>query len=214
FNFIRYLGTSSYKITATPKNSLDAFTQFGANSVMGSINSLTMYITKAEAMDNGLTVLSQAEVDETTASEVPTINMATSKQSESMTVEFTQVTGATSYILQTKVSPSPGTVLNLQAYTDYTLSVMSVNHGAPCCPGTLNVDQVTQAMTNVTWSAARGAHTYVTSLTSPRDHALCHTLDNNCLMGCITCGTNYTVCMEAVSRTGHKSECTYHNFSS
>ncbi|XP_045544657.1 fibronectin type III domain-containing protein 7 [Salmo salar] len=51
-----------------PKNSLDAFTQFGANSVMGCINSLTpniVYIIKAEAMENGLTVQSQAEVGET-----------------------------------------------------------------------------------------------------------------------------------------------------
>ncbi|XP_055779204.1 fibronectin type III domain-containing protein 7-like [Salvelinus fontinalis] len=146
----RCSGASSYKITATSKNSLDAsaFAQFGANSVMGSINSLTpnnMYIIRAEAMDNSLNVLSQAEVEETTASEVPTINMATSKQSESMTVEFTQVSGATSYILraetadmsffcETKVSSSPGTVLNLQAYTDYTLSVMSVNSGGRSQP--------------------------------------------------------------------------------
>lgn len=79
------------------------------------------------------------------ASEVPTINMATSKQSESMTMEFTQVSGATSYILraetadmsffcETEVSSSPGTVLNLQAYTDYTLSVMSVNSGGRSQP--------------------------------------------------------------------------------
>lgn len=67
----RCSGASSYKITATSKNSLDAsaFAQFGANSVMGSINSLTpnnMYIIRAEAMDNSLNVLSQAEVEETT----------------------------------------------------------------------------------------------------------------------------------------------------
>ncbi|XP_030643216.1 fibronectin type III domain-containing protein 7 [Chanos chanos] len=84
----------------------------------------------------------------------------------------------------------------------------------PCCPASLTVSQVTQAMSNVTWSAARGAQSYVTSLSSPRGDARCHTLDTHCLMGCITCGTNYTVSLEAISRTGHKSECTYHGFSS
>ncbi|XP_036410759.1 fibronectin-like [Megalops cyprinoides] len=84
----------------------------------------------------------------------------------------------------------------------------------PCCPQSLSVMQVTQAMSNVTWSAATGAQSYVTSLTSPRGDAKCHTLDTHCLMGCITCGTSYTVSLEAISRTGHKSECTYHGFSS
>ncbi|XP_071760127.1 fibronectin type III domain-containing protein 7-like [Centroberyx gerrardi] len=85
---------------------------------------------------------------------------------------------------------------------------------APCCPLSLTVDQVTQAMTNVTWSHARGAESFVTSLTSPRGHARCHTQDSHCLMGCITCGTNYTVSMEAFSRSGHKSNCSYQGFSS
>uniref|UniRef100_A0A667XFH5 Fibronectin type III domain containing 7 n=1 Tax=Myripristis murdjan TaxID=586833 RepID=A0A667XFH5_9TELE len=85
---------------------------------------------------------------------------------------------------------------------------------APCCPVSLTVDQVTQAMSNVTWSDARGAESYITSLTSSRGHARCHTRDSHCLMGCITCGTNYTVTMEAFSRTGHKSNCTYQGFSS
>ncbi|KAJ8376161.1 hypothetical protein SKAU_G00067410 [Synaphobranchus kaupii] len=84
----------------------------------------------------------------------------------------------------------------------------------PCCPQVLKVTQVTQAMTNITWSKATGAESYVTSLTSPRGDAKCHTLETHCLMGCITCGTNYTVSVEAVSSTGHKSECTYHGFSS
>ncbi|KAM3876349.1 fibronectin type III domain-containing protein 7-like [Diretmus argenteus] len=85
---------------------------------------------------------------------------------------------------------------------------------APCCPVNLTVDQVTQAMTNVTWSHARGAESFITSLTSLRGHARCHTQDSHCLMGCITCGTNYTVSMEAISRSGHKSNCTYQGFSS
>uniref|UniRef100_UPI0037E7605E fibronectin type III domain-containing protein 7-like n=1 Tax=Semicossyphus pulcher TaxID=241346 RepID=UPI0037E7605E len=84
----------------------------------------------------------------------------------------------------------------------------------PCCPVTLTVDQVTQAMTNVSWSHAKGAHSFITSLTSPRGHARCHTQDSHCLMGCITCGTNYTVTMEAYSHSGHRSNCTYQGFSS
>ncbi|XP_056132898.1 fibronectin type III domain-containing protein 7-like [Lampris incognitus] len=85
---------------------------------------------------------------------------------------------------------------------------------APCCPVNLTVDQVTQAMSNVTWSHARGAESFITSLTSSRGHARCHAQDSHCLMGCITCGTNYTVSMEAFSRSGVRSNCTYQGFSS
>ncbi|CAJ1072098.1 unnamed protein product%2C partial [Xyrichtys novacula] len=84
----------------------------------------------------------------------------------------------------------------------------------PCCPTFVNVTQVTQAMTNVTWSPGSGARSYVTSLTSSRGYAKCHTLDTHCLMGCITCSTNYSVTLEAISSSGHKSECKYHGFSS
>ncbi|XP_056233720.1 fibronectin type III domain-containing protein 7-like isoform X2 [Seriola aureovittata] len=84
----------------------------------------------------------------------------------------------------------------------------------PCCPVNLTVAQVTQAMTNVSWSHAKGAHSFITSLTSPRGHARCHTQDSHCLMGCITCGTNYTVTMEAFSHSGRRANCTYQGFSS
>lgn len=84
----------------------------------------------------------------------------------------------------------------------------------PCCPAYVNVTQVTQAMTNVTWSTSSGARSFVTTLMSPRGEAKCHTLDTNCLMGCITCSTNYSVNLEAISATGHKSQCTYSGFSS
>lgn len=84
----------------------------------------------------------------------------------------------------------------------------------PCCPSSVNVSQVTQAMTNVTWSSGTGARSYITTLTSSRGHAKCHTLDTHCLMGCITCGTNYSVNLEAISSTGHTSECRYRGFSS
>nr|XP_057925077.1 fibronectin type III domain-containing protein 7 [Doryrhamphus excisus] len=84
----------------------------------------------------------------------------------------------------------------------------------PCCPESINVNQVTQAVTNVTWSVGHGDHSFIATLTSPRGHAKCHTMDMHCLMGCITCGTNYSVTLEAISSTGHMSECKYHGFSS
>lgn len=85
---------------------------------------------------------------------------------------------------------------------------------APCCPANLTVDQVTQAMTNVSWSPARGSSSSIISLTSSRGHARCHTKESHCLLGCITCGTNYTVTMETYSQSGHGSNCTYQGFSS
>uniref|UniRef100_A0A3Q1JNA5 Fibronectin type-III domain-containing protein n=1 Tax=Anabas testudineus TaxID=64144 RepID=A0A3Q1JNA5_ANATE len=84
----------------------------------------------------------------------------------------------------------------------------------PCCPVNITVNQVTPAMSNVSWSYAKGAHSFITSLTSPRGQARCHTKDSQCLMGCITCGTNYTVTMEVFGHSGQKSNCTYQGFSS
>ncbi|XP_063058173.1 fibronectin type III domain-containing protein 7-like [Engraulis encrasicolus] len=83
----------------------------------------------------------------------------------------------------------------------------------PCCPAELTVTQVTQAMSNVSWSPARGAHTFHTSLTSPRGHASCTTADTHCIVGCVTCGTSYSVSMEARSRTGRQAQCSYSGFS-
>ncbi|XP_015242227.1 PREDICTED: fibronectin type III domain-containing protein 7-like [Cyprinodon variegatus] len=143
-------GASSYKITATPKNSPQqpVFAQFSGNMVMGSVNSLspnTVYTMQLEAMDNALNVLSSAETEETTAPDVPSIHQAYSKNSDSITVEFEEVSGSTSYILraeskfgdfffETSVPGSPGTVVGLQPYTDYILSVMSVNSGGRSQP--------------------------------------------------------------------------------
>lgn len=80
----------------------------------------------------------------TPAPEVPALVQAYSKLSHSITVEFGQVIGATGYILraetddgffsETAVQNSPGTVINLQPYTQYTLSVMSVNSGGRSQP--------------------------------------------------------------------------------
>nr|XP_057928957.1 fibronectin type III domain-containing protein 7-like [Doryrhamphus excisus] len=84
----------------------------------------------------------------------------------------------------------------------------------PCCPVSLTVDQATQAMSNLSWSHAKGAYSFMASLTSPRGDARCHTQDHHCLMGCITCGTNYTVTMEVYSHSGRSANCTYEGFSS
>lgn len=76
---------------------------------------------------------------------MPRIEQAYSKISNSITVEFTEVSGATSYILraeskmgdffsETNVTGSSGTVVHLQPYTDYILSVMSVNSGGRSQP--------------------------------------------------------------------------------
>nr|XP_015826562.2 fibronectin type III domain-containing protein 7 [Nothobranchius furzeri] len=97
-----------------------------------------------------------------------------------------------------------------QSLPSYSVSLET----EPCCPASLAVEQVTVAMTNISWSQANGAHSFITSLTSPRGHARCHTRDSHCLMGCITCGTNYTVTMEAFSLSGLVSNCTYQGFSS
>ncbi|XP_068599957.1 fibronectin type III domain-containing protein 7-like [Brachionichthys hirsutus] len=118
-------------------------------------------------------------------------------------------------------------IADLPCGSTYDVSVMAVSAAGqslpsysdsletgPCCPANLTVDQVTQAMTNLSWSYAKGAHSVITSLTSPYGHARCHTKDSHCLMGCITCGTNYTVTMEAYSHSGQMSNCTYKRFSS
>lgn len=53
----RYIGASSYKLTVSPKstpNDHSAFAQFGANVVLGSVNTLspnTLYVVKVEALN-------------------------------------------------------------------------------------------------------------------------------------------------------------------
>ncbi|KAM4605287.1 fibronectin type III domain-containing protein 7 [Polymixia lowei] len=125
--------------------------------------------------------------------------------SQSTSCELTQLPCGTTYEVIAVATTAAGR--SLPSYS------MPLETG-PCCPTVVNVEQVTQAMTNVTWSPGRGARSYVTALTSPRGHAKCHTLDTHCMMGCITCGTNYSVSLEAISSTGHKSQCNYHGFSS
>lgn len=74
------------------------------------------------------------------APDVPRIVQAYSKHSDSITVVFTEVAGATGYTLramfpsgdffsETMVNSSPATVVGLQPYTNYKLSIMSINSG-------------------------------------------------------------------------------------
>ncbi|MBN3324466.1 FNDC7 protein, partial [Atractosteus spatula] len=97
-----------------------------------------------------------------------------------------------------------------ESLPSYTLPLET----GPCCPENFTVSQATQSMTNVTWSPGKGAQSYITMLNSTHGEAKCHTLQTHCLLGCITCGVNYTVSMQAISGTGHISQCTYHGFSS
>ncbi|CAI5776616.1 type III domain-containing 7 [Podarcis lilfordi] len=85
---------------------------------------------------------------------------------------------------------------------------------APCCPVDLTVTQVTQSVTNISWSTGTGAKTYIAILESHKGRARCHTLQNYCLLGCITCGTNYSVSIKVISETGLTSDCIYNGFSS
>ncbi|NXR71544.1 FNDC7 protein, partial [Pycnonotus jocosus] len=97
-----------------------------------------------------------------------------------------------------------------QSFPSYSIPLET----APCCPHDLTLTQVTQSVTNISWSVGRGAQTYVTTLESPKGQAKCHTLQTYCLLGCITCGTNYTVSLRAISETGLTSSCSYQGYSS
>ncbi|XP_023787754.1 fibronectin type III domain-containing protein 7 isoform X4 [Cyanistes caeruleus] len=120
------------------------------------------------------------------------------------------------------------TLSALQCSTPYNITVFSFSEArgsntscapqyvatAPCCPNDLILTQVTQSVTNISWSVGRGAQTYITILESPKGQAKCHTLQTYCLLGCITCGTNYTVSLRAITETGLTSSCTYQGYSS
>ena len=66
----------------------------------------------------------------------------------------------------------------------------------------------------MSWTVGTGALTYVTVLQSYTGQSKCHTHQNHCLLGCITCGVNYTVAVKAVSATGLTADCAYQSYSS
>uniref|UniRef100_A0A8C9PYE5 Fibronectin type III domain containing 7 n=1 Tax=Spermophilus dauricus TaxID=99837 RepID=A0A8C9PYE5_SPEDA len=84
----------------------------------------------------------------------------------------------------------------------------------PCCPTGMTVTQVTQSVINVSWTIGMAAQTYVTVLESHIGQSKCHTHQSHCLLGCITCGINYTVALKAISATGLTADCAYQSYSS
>ncbi|KAF4789612.1 hypothetical protein TURU_149577 [Turdus rufiventris] len=173
----------------------------------------------------------------TTAPCCPSEFRAVFTSGDTMRVTWAPVRGADLY--ETRAAGGSGTVLcrdtatactlsALRCSTPYNITVYSFSEArgsntscapqhvatAPCCPNDLTLAQVTQSVTNISWSAGRGAQTYVTALESPKGQAKCHTLQTYCLLGCITCGTNYTVSLRAISETGLTSSCTYQGYSS
>ncbi|KAK1328876.1 hypothetical protein QTO34_011046 [Cnephaeus nilssonii] len=84
----------------------------------------------------------------------------------------------------------------------------------PCCPAGLTVTQVTQSVVNVSWTVGTRALTYVTVLASRTGQSQCHTHQNHCLLGCVTCGVNYTVALKAISATGLTADCAYQRYAS
>ncbi|KAL9846004.1 fibronectin type III domain-containing protein 7 isoform 2-T2 [Geothlypis trichas] len=173
----------------------------------------------------------------TTAPCCPSDFRAVFVSSDTVRVTWAPVRGADLY--ETRAAGGSGAALcrdtatacslsALQCGTRYNITVYSFSEArgssascaphyvatAPCCPNDLVLTQVTQSVTNVSWSVGRGAQTYVTTLESPKGQAKCHTLQNYCLLGCITCGTNYTVSLRAISETGLTSSCAYQGYSS
>lgn len=74
---------------------------------------------------------------------MPIIDQAYSKLSNSITVEWTAVPGATSYLLtaqdgesfiETIITNSPGTVTGLKAATLYKITIRSINSGGKSQP--------------------------------------------------------------------------------
>lgn len=78
-----------------------------------------------------------------TAPEIPIIEQAYSKLSNSITVEWAGVAGASGYLLtaqdgdsfiETIITNSPGTVTGLKAATVYKISIRSINAGGRSQP--------------------------------------------------------------------------------
>uniref|UniRef100_H0X941 Fibronectin type III domain containing 7 n=1 Tax=Otolemur garnettii TaxID=30611 RepID=H0X941_OTOGA len=84
----------------------------------------------------------------------------------------------------------------------------------PCCPAALTVTQITQSVINMSWTIGTVTQTYLTVLESHTGQAKCHTHQNHCLLGCITCGINYTVALKAISATGLTADCAHQSYSS
>uniref|UniRef100_A0A803SYB0 Fibronectin type-III domain-containing protein n=2 Tax=Anolis carolinensis TaxID=28377 RepID=A0A803SYB0_ANOCA len=139
----KFPGAFSYRVMASPMNivghSLVAY--FTDVTIVGTLTSLTpdtVYTVKVEAIDISGVLLAEAHTMQLTAPEIPTIEQAYSKLSNSITAEWASVPGASSYLLtaqdgesfiETIVTGSPGTVTGLKAATLYKITIQSINAG-------------------------------------------------------------------------------------
>lgn len=223
-----FSGATFYQLTATPKNSPQGqvVVQFGGNTVIGSIISLspdTQYTVRVEAMDNQMTVLASAETDAQTAPDIPSIGQTYSKTSDSITVEFAPVTGATGYILraesktgnffsETSVNSSPGSVLGLEPYTEYKISILSVNDGGRSQPSysvdqrtvivapVLNTTSPTSTSIVITWEPVDHAAQYIFVIIQEGSNTRIDTSTNDTMLELedLQPGTNYTIKVQAL----------------
>uniref|UniRef100_A0A3Q3KEV7 Fibronectin type-III domain-containing protein n=2 Tax=Monopterus albus TaxID=43700 RepID=A0A3Q3KEV7_MONAL len=198
---------TAYSVMVTPCSELQGcnrtcteFTQETApctpeiqNIIQTNNSTYTVLITTPNTLNTNYTITATGRYDTHTC------------QTRNNSCELTQLPCGSTYEVTTVAITAAG-----QSLPGYSKPLET----GPCCPLSINVNQVTQAMTNVTWSPGSGARSYITTLMSSHGHARCHTLNTQCLMGCITCSTNYSVYMDAISSTGHKSECNYRGFSS
>lgn len=229
-------GVSFYRLKATPKNSLQGqvFVQFGQNTIIGSIISLTPdthYTVQVEAMDDQMTVIASADTDALTAPDIPTITSTSSKTSESITVQFPEVPGATGYILravsktgdfflETPVSSSPGTVQGLLPYTMYEISIMSVNAGGRSQPS-YSVDQRTVIVApylsisspnstsiELTWEPVDHAieYTFLIIPDTSNDRIEKSTNETELVLHDLQPGTIYTITVHAVDDEGRPGD--------
>ncbi|XP_074987684.1 fibronectin type III domain-containing protein 7 isoform X8 [Caretta caretta] len=144
----KFSGAFSYRITATPMNTVGhpLLAHFNDVPVIGVLTLLTpntVHTVKVEAIDKNGIILAEAQTMQLTAPEIPAIDQAYSKLSNSITVEWAAVPGATSYLLtaqdgesfiETIVINSPGTVTGLKAATLYKITIRSINSGGRSLP--------------------------------------------------------------------------------
>ncbi|XP_065697883.2 fibronectin type III domain-containing protein 7 isoform X4 [Patagioenas fasciata] len=144
----KFSGASSYRVTATAANTVghSLLAHFSDVTFKGSLMSLipdTNYAILAEAIDKNGIILAETQIMQSTAPDIPVIDQAYSKISNSITVEWRPVRGATGYLLtaqdrdsciETVVTKSPGTVMGLKPATLYRITIRSINSGGKSQP--------------------------------------------------------------------------------
>ncbi|XP_064520583.1 fibronectin type III domain-containing protein 7 isoform X4 [Pseudopipra pipra] len=144
----KFSGASSYRVTATAVNTvghslLAHFSDVTLKATLTSLIPNTVYAIQAEAIDKNGIILAETQIMQSTAPDIPVIDQAYSKLSNSITVEWRAVPGATSYMLtaqdgdsfiETVVKNSPGTVTGLKPATLYRITIRSINSGGKSQP--------------------------------------------------------------------------------